>query len=911
MSHYQFAKKQLFYIAVILFLALPSALYAQTANKSEISGKVKAEDGSSLEKVSVSLISPQQVVVATVETDSSGTFTFFDTPIGNYVLQFSKKEFASQRLPVRVSGDEKSEVNVALGVDSIEDTISVTAETGQAQEKNQIPQQVNIISNELIQQRATAVLAQVADEEEGVSLQRTSPSLGSIFVRGLTGRYVSVYVDGIRYTTGSQRGGINTFFNLNEPSNLQTLEVLRGPNSAQYGSGALGGTLQLVSRVPSYNGKDELHGELRTNFTSADLSYGSSTLLSYGAQRWGALLNLAGRRVNTLRPSQGIDSRAAVTRFLGLRSDIFGNRLTDTAFTQYSGTVALTFNPAVGNQFVVYYQRSQQDGGKRYDQTLGGDGNLIANLKNLMLDFGYLRYNRQQLGFFDNGTFTFSFNSQREERVNQGGQGNPLGGITSQFERTNVVGFSFNVDKQLAKRNTLLLGADVYRERVESPAFTFNPVARTATPSRPRIPDNARYITYGFYVQDVYQVIPSRLRFSSALRFGVASYKARAIDSALVRGQRLVPDDSARVDDFSGRIGLVYTFTPGLDIAFNYSRGFNAPNTTELGTLGLTGDGFEVATVEARQLGGSFGNMAGDKAISTDQPIKAISSEFSNNFDLSFRFHNQRLSASVTGFITDINDPIVKQSLILPQGAVGKFLGDQPIVRQLANGVVFVPLSASPVLVRGNFGDARTFGVETALDLKLTSSFSFSGNFTYLRAKDKATGLPPNIEGGTPASSGFLKLRYAPTSKYYWIEVYGNLVASQDRLSSLDLADRRTGATRSQANIASFFNNGARVRGLIGNGLDGRPGTMDDILLPTGETLAQVQNRVLGNAMSAPLFPVLAGYGLINLRGGFRVSENSEINIDFENIADKSYRGISSGVDGPGRSVSVRYRLRF
>jgi len=70
--------------------------------------------------------------------------------------------------------------------------------------------------------------------------------------------------------------------------------------------------------------------------------------------------------------------------------------------------------------------------GKRYDQLLGGDGNNIADLRNLMTDTFYARLFRQKLLFFDNGSFTFSYNGQREERINQCGQGNPAGAITNQ-----------------------------------------------------------------------------------------------------------------------------------------------------------------------------------------------------------------------------------------------------------------------------------------------------------------------------------------------------------------------------------------------------------------------------------------------------------------------------------------------
>ena len=117
-------------------------------------------------------------------------------------------------------------------------------------------------------------------------------------------------------------------------------------------------------------------------------------------------------------------------------------RLPDTEFTQYGGTFRLNYAPTSGSQLTFHYQRGQQDDGKRYDQLLGGDGNLIADLRNLMLDFGYLRFVKSNFFGFDSASFTASYNSQREERVNQGGQGDPLGEITHQYEHTSATGAS-------------------------------------------------------------------------------------------------------------------------------------------------------------------------------------------------------------------------------------------------------------------------------------------------------------------------------------------------------------------------------------------------------------------------------------------------------------------------------------
>ena len=102
------------------------------------------------------------------------------------------------------------------------------------------------------------------------------------------------------------------------------------------------------------------------------------------------------------------------------------------------------------------------------------------------------------------------------------------------------------------------------------------------------------------------------------------------------------------------------------------------------------------------------------------------------------------------------------------------------------------------------------------------------------------------------------------------------------------------------------------MRGLIGPGADTLPGTADDILLPTGETLAEVQDRVLGVGVnSAPLFPAIPGYLTVNLRGGFRLRENHDFILSFENITDRNYRGVNWGLDAPGRGFALRYITRF
>jgi len=73
----------------------------------------------------------------------------------------------------------------------------------------------------------------------------------------------------------------------------------------------------------------------------------------------------------------------------------------------------------------------------------------------------------------------------------------------------------------------------------------------------------------------------------------------------------------------SGRIGAVVNVGGGFDIGAKYARGFRAPNTTDLGIIGLVGTGFEVNSQTAASLGGLVGTTAGSDASRPASPSPA------------------------------------------------------------------------------------------------------------------------------------------------------------------------------------------------------------------------------------------------------------------------------------------------
>ena len=222
-----------------------------------------------------------------------------------------------------------------------------------------------------------------------------------------------------------------------------------------------------------------------------------------------------------------------------------------------------------------------------------------------------------------------------------------------------------------------------------------------------------------------------------------------------------------------------------------------------------------------------------------------------------------------------------------------------------------MPAATRPVLVRANFDNARIWGIEHVAEASFTPTLSFRSAFTYLRAVDTETDLPPNIEGGTPAPQLWLSARYTRPDRRWWVEPYAQFAWEQPHLSTLDLGDRRTGAGRSRASDPGFLQErGARAR-LGQRRSDNIVNNADDILIATGETLLQVQDRVLGVGVnSSSLFTAVQGFGTFGVRTGASFGRH-ELIVDFENLNDENYRGISWGVDAPGRGVSVRFVARF
>lgn len=691
---------------------------------------------------------------------------------------------------------------------------------------NVAAQRVSLISAEILRERPQLGLADALREEVGVETQRTASFMGGIFIRGLTGNKVVVYRDGIRYSTSAGRGGVSTFFNLLDSGGLEEAEILRGPNSSQYGSDSLGGVLHVISRRPLPNGG---RAEFTPFCSSAAHAFGEGATW---VNRYFVLRGM-GQRVNTLRTGKGLDSRSALTRFLGLPSNIYYTRQPDSAFTQYGASAHVAIRG-----FTLHLDRNQQDGAKRTDQLLGGDGARLARVDNIMTDFAYLRYNREKVAHMDWISAAVSYNAQREERVNQASLNATA---QRQYERLRAWG----VQGQAAKRvwtQDWTVGSEVYTEEMRSPAQN----------TLPRIRHGAGFQHYGAYVENRTELGGGLLRLSGGLRWGGGRFSLPGLPGVASNA-------------WSGRVGGVVRVSGWMQMHGYLSRGFRAPSMTDLGAQGLQGNG----TFEALPFG--------------------LRPEFSDNVDLGFRLRGKGMHFESTVFRSAIRNLIVARTLLLPQGSVGELISGERITTQRSDGAVFVAISTQPVQVRANQDRGIFRGIEQRFEAKLSSSWLLSEGFTWLRADDPNSGGVPNLEGAYPPPMGYLRIRYNPPGKRLWIEPYWTGNGRLNRLSELARNDRRIGASRTRAQITNFYNNHPELAALTG--------------LPLSGVLLQVP--------PGPLYSALPGYGLLGLRGGYSFTERLSIFADLSNLADKSHRGMSWGVDGAGRGVSLQLRWNY
>ena len=127
---------------------------------------------------------------------------------------------------------------------------------------------IETLKSKTIEQYQLRTSSEALSVIPAVFVQKTNHGGGSPFVRGLTGNQTLLLIDGIRLSNATVRYGPNQYFSTIDIFSIDNIEILRGSGSVQYGSDAIGGTIQAFSREVIFTEKPTWGSSLLTRIAT-------------------------------------------------------------------------------------------------------------------------------------------------------------------------------------------------------------------------------------------------------------------------------------------------------------------------------------------------------------------------------------------------------------------------------------------------------------------------------------------------------------------------------------------------------------------------------------------------------------------------------------------------------------------
>lgn len=187
-------------------------------------------------------------------TDLDGNYSVENVPAGTYEVRFSYLGYVTQNIPVVITAGETVDVNVSLSPDLIEgEEITVLAQAAgqvaaikQQMESNTI---VNVVSKEKLAELPDNNAAESVGRLPGVSVQRNAGEASKVVVRGLSPKFNSITVNGIKIP-GSDPADRSVDLSLVPSEVLDGIEVFKALTPDK-DADAVGGTVNLlVKKAP-------------------------------------------------------------------------------------------------------------------------------------------------------------------------------------------------------------------------------------------------------------------------------------------------------------------------------------------------------------------------------------------------------------------------------------------------------------------------------------------------------------------------------------------------------------------------------------------------------------------------------------------------------------------------------------
>ncbi|MFL9843845.1 TonB-dependent receptor [Flavobacterium rhizosphaerae] len=227
-----------------ILLLLTLLFYNCFAQKSVLTGKISDKSGGI---PGVTVIIDETGVSAV--SDDSGTYNINNIAHGNYTITFSMVGYSKQQKKIKLLSGETQVLNITLSEETAALEEVVITGTMREVRRADSPIPVEIITPKLFRKNPTASLFESVGMINGVQPQLNCNvcNTGDIHINGMEGPYTLILIDGMPIVSS-----LSTVYGLNGIPNsiVERIEVVKGPASSLYGSEAMGGTINVITKNP-------------------------------------------------------------------------------------------------------------------------------------------------------------------------------------------------------------------------------------------------------------------------------------------------------------------------------------------------------------------------------------------------------------------------------------------------------------------------------------------------------------------------------------------------------------------------------------------------------------------------------------------------------------------------------------
>ena len=622
---------------------------------------------------------------------------------------------------------------------------TVTA-TGSERNVFDIATPVTVIREEKIEQKTAENPADLLREQPGVDVNGVGPNQIRPVIRGQRGLRVLFLEDGLRLNNPRRQTDFGEIGGLVDLHNVSSIEVVRGPASVLYGSDAIGGVMNAVSREPQFRNGSNFAGYVEGRHSSVGDLSGLSAGIDAKIGRF--TFQLGGTR----RQSENYGVPGGRLGAITLDDDA---RVLDTGIDDLSAWGSVTFTPASGHTLRLRLNRydAEETGfgyvpAEQYGATEATKIRILYPTQSF--DRAALSYaGTLQRAWADSTNVQLYYQSNARELANDieidigpvapGFPHSSVAAHTLNFSDVDTFGFRADAVKVLGNgRHIVTYGLEAARDDSFNTDFsTTTTTIRTPRGSSPSVKTddianapNATNTAYGVFVQDEIS-IGRRLSVTSGIRFNSVDTTAQETPGWNIAGLGF----SDRT--FVGALSAKYQLNPSINVLASWGRGFRAPNIIERLFNGPTPEG------------------SGYQILNT-----TLESETSDNFDLGLKYSRANAFMEAVAFRHEIHGGII-QAYLSP---------DEIAQLDPDTRAAIAASHAQFVVQQRNTARLRYEGVELALGWRSSRGIVLGGNYTWIDGVRIDAANPPT--GDSYSNKAFAYARYEPEQGRFWAEYH-------------------------------------------------------------------------------------------------------------------------------------------